>query len=218
MLKTLNSTVFAPCICSIHPSIHVKKNSRTNRHVVVHFVWPGSPAGEISVWALGALPGPGPPSVSQSSVCPAARSWRSSLGIPSSGHRHHLCCCRGTYDAAETQSEQWNSPAAEQLQHMDMCMQTACRETATVCVCYLPALVELSNCVLHLSEWTQCLQLPQLHLLHFLLQNDHVTLIRQATAPLDGQRADGRVTVVWWKKCFLPFDNFSRLNHGNPTN
>ena len=62
------------------------------------------------------------------------------------------------------------------------------RNSSSLCVCYLPALVELSDSVLHLSEWAQRLQLPQLHLLHLLLQSRHVVLIRQAAAPLDGHR------------------------------
>lgn len=54
---------------------------------------------------------------------------------------------------------------------------------------YLPALVELGDGVLHLPEGTQRLQLPQLHLLDFLLQGGHVVLVRQAAAPLDaGQK------------------------------
>lgn len=70
---------------------------------------------------------------------------------------------------------------------MNMNSQVVYGETAAVCVCYLPALVELSDGVLHLSERAQRLQLPQLHLLHFLLQSHHVILIRQATAPLNGK-------------------------------
>lgn len=143
------------------------------------YVWPGSPAAELWVWPLGAQPEPGPPSAWPSSVCPAARSWRSSSGIPSSGRPRRQCCCHGTCDAAETQSAQ--------MGHMNMHPQVVNRERVAVCVRYLPALVEVSDGVLHLSEWAQCLQLPQLHLLHLLLQSRHVVLIRQATAPLDGQ-------------------------------
>lgn len=64
-----------------------------------------------------------------------------------------------------------------------------------VCPFYLPALVELGDSFLHLSEGAQCLQLPQLHLLHLLLQDSQVVLIRQTTAPLD------RKQIVWFKLC-----------------
>lgn len=49
---------------------------------------------------------------------------------------------------------------------------------------YLPALVELSDGLLHLPEGAQRLQLPQLHLLDFLLQGGDVVLIGEATALL----------------------------------
>lgn len=49
---------------------------------------------------------------------------------------------------------------------------------------YLPALVELGDGLLHLPEGAQRLQLPQLHLLDFLLQGGHVVLVGQAAAPL----------------------------------
>lgn len=52
---------------------------------------------------------------------------------------------------------------------------------------YLPALVELGDGVLHLLEGAQRLQLPQLHLLDFLLQGGHVVLVGQAAAPLHAE-------------------------------
>lgn len=59
------------------------------------------------------------------------------------------------------------------------------KATAGVCVCYLPVLVELSDGVLHLFEQAQCFQLPELRLLHLLLQSRHVVLIGQTCASLD---------------------------------
>lgn len=46
----------------------------------------------------------------------------------------------------------WNSLVIKWMRHVDTHTRIVARQTATVCVCYLPALVELCNCVLHFSE------------------------------------------------------------------
>lgn len=61
------------------------------------------------------------------------------------------------------------------------------KDAVVVLVFDLPALVELRDGVLHLSEQAQRLQLPQLHLFHLLLQRRYVILIRQAAVLLDGE-------------------------------
>lgn len=82
----------------------------------------------------------------------------------------------------ESRTTALNSPALPLVKHDE-----GRAEKRQVCVLHLPALVELCNTVLHLPEGAQRLQLPQLHLLHLLLQRSHVVLVGQAAASLHVQ-------------------------------